>query len=92
MPDIHINANISSSRKYCSVPGCGARSGTMFSFPKDSLMRLRWKVACKVPRMDVSASSRVVCIRHFPECDVRLTRKFHRKWCLRRYILAPLTF
>lgn len=77
MNTCYDNGNDSKSRKYCSVPGCGARWGTMFSFPKDTTMSQRWKFACKIQRADVAGST-VICISHFGDSDISVTRKFRK--------------
>lgn len=62
--------NPTKSRRYCSVPGCGHRAGTMFTFPKDPALKQLWVQQCKIQR-EVSKSM-TICRRHFTDSDVRL--------------------
>lgn len=70
-----IARNVRISGKYCSVPGCGGKSGSMFVFPKETAMRLRWREACKVQREKVT-DSMLVCYLHFDGKDIAVTGKF----------------
>lgn len=56
------------SRRHCAVPCCGEKIGSMYLFPKDPVLREKWRSACKIIR-SVSNYMRV-CSRHFRADDV----------------------